>query len=152
MMPATRAVSSTSPFLAFPETIRSSVALLMTTRPSAVAIRSVAGLEDTSTIRASPLPSIWVSAGWSFAACFDFLPAILPRPDRAGSGVAGEQGAGRSLHVALPHQAFADQEGRHADACKPRKVGGREDAAFADHQAVFRNQRRQRLARRQRGF
>ena len=63
MMPAMRAVPSTSPFLALPETISSSVALLMTTRPSATAMRSVAGFADTSTIRASPLASIWVRAG-----------------------------------------------------------------------------------------
>ena len=37
MMPAIRAVPSTSPFLALPETISASVALLMTTRPSATA-------------------------------------------------------------------------------------------------------------------
>ena len=43
MMPAIRAVPSTSPFLALPDTISSSVALLMTTRPSATAVRSVAG-------------------------------------------------------------------------------------------------------------
>jgi len=34
--------------------------LLMTTRPSAMAVRSVAGLAETSTMRASPLASIWV--------------------------------------------------------------------------------------------
>ena len=62
MMPAMRAAPSTSPFLALPETIRSSVALVMTTRPSATAMRSVAALAETSTIRASPDASIWVRA------------------------------------------------------------------------------------------
>jgi hypothetical protein len=62
MMPAMRAVPNTSPFLAFPETINSSVALPMTTRPSATAVRSVAALVETSTIRASPDASIWVRA------------------------------------------------------------------------------------------
>src|SRR6202161_2680062 len=62
MMPAMRAVASTSPFLALPDTIKASVASLMTTRPSAIAVRSVAALADTSTIRASPLASIWVRA------------------------------------------------------------------------------------------
>src|SRR6266436_6465934 len=63
MMPAMRAVPSTSPFFALPDRIRSSVALLMTTRPSATAMRSVAALADTSTMRASPPESIWVRAG-----------------------------------------------------------------------------------------
>jgi hypothetical protein len=62
MMPAMRAAPSTSPFLALPETIRSSVALPMTTRPSATAARSVAALAETSTMRASPDASIWVRA------------------------------------------------------------------------------------------
>src|SRR4030088_1592109 len=38
------------------------VALLMTTRPSAPAMLSVRGFADTSTIRASPLLSMWVRA------------------------------------------------------------------------------------------
>src|ERR1700733_15807427 len=62
MIPARRGVASTSPFLALPDTIRSSVALLITIYPSAPAVRSVAALADTSTIRASPLASIWVRA------------------------------------------------------------------------------------------
>ena len=44
MMPAMRAVPSTSPFFALPETISPSVALLMTTRPSAIAIALGRGL------------------------------------------------------------------------------------------------------------
>ena len=63
-----------------------------------------------------------------------------------------QQRAGRRGDVGLPHQAFADQEGRHADARQPREIGGREDAAFADHQAIFRDQRRQRFAGRKRGL
>ena len=54
--------------------------------------------------------------------------------------------------IGLPHQAFADQEGRHADAFEPREIGGCENAAFADHQAILRDQRRQRLAGRKRGL
>src|SRR5882762_3207479 len=63
MMPAMRAAPSTSPFFALPDRISSSVAWLMMTRPSATAMRSLAGLSDTSTMRASPPESIWVRAG-----------------------------------------------------------------------------------------
>ena len=52
------------------------------------------------------------------------------------SSVAGEDRAGGGGDIVLPHQAFADQEGRHADALKPGEVRRRKDAAFADHQAV----------------
>ena len=34
-----------------------------------------------------------------------------------------QQRAGRRRHVGLPHQAFADQECRHADARQPREIG-----------------------------
>ena len=35
---------------------------------------------------------------------------------------------------------------------EPREIGRREDAAFADHDAVLRHQRRQPLADRERGL
>src|SRR5258708_16518763 len=115
MMPAMRAVPSTSPFLALPETISANVALLMTTRPSATAVRSVAGFADTSTIRASPLASMWVRAGPPLG-----LRAMgSTRRGGAGGVVARQQRPGRRRHVGLAHQAFADQEGRHADAGQP---------------------------------
>src|SRR3954462_6602098 len=166
MMPAMRAVPSTSPFLALPDTIRSSVALVMTTRPSATASRSLAGLSDTSTIRASPEAPIWVSAGpvlvldWFLDWFLDRvlagfvavgLLAMSARARRARR-LARQQGARRSGNVGLPHQALADQEGRHADALEPGEIGGREDAALADHQPVLRNKRRQCFAGRKRGF
>src|SRR6266702_40595 len=155
MMPAMRAVPSTSPFLAFPETIRSSVALVMTTRPSATASRSVAVLSETSTIRASPEAPIWVRAGLAFALAdlgLDGLRAMSARARRARIGLAREQRACGSGHVGLTHQALADQEGRHADALKPGEVCGRKDAALADHQPFPWDQRRQRLAGRKRGL
>src|SRR5437879_8301706 len=123
MMPAMRAVPSTSPFLALPDTIRSSVVLLMTTRPSATASRSVAGLSETSTIRASPEVPIWVRAGPVFADLFfDGLRAMSARACGARRGLAREQRARGRGHVSLPHQALADQEGRHADALEPGEV------------------------------
>src|SRR3954452_19489025 len=163
MMPAMRAVPSTSPFLALPDTIRSSVALVMTTRPSATASRSLAGLSDTSTIRASPEAPIWVRAGpvlvldWvldsdlaGFVAVG--LRAMSARARRARRRLARQQCARRSGNIGLPHQALADQEGRHADALEPGEIGGREDAALADHQPVAGDQRRQCFAGRKRGF
>src|SRR5438270_3362961 len=128
MMPAMRAVPSTSPFLALPETISSSVALVMTTRPSATASRSVAGLAETSTIRASPEAPIWVRAGPALVFngfVVDDLRAMSARARRAGHGLARKQRAGGGSDVGLPHQAFADQEGRHADALEPGKIGRR---------------------------
>ncbi|MNR30883.1 hypothetical protein D3C85_1483600 [compost metagenome] len=61
MMPAMRAMPSTSPFFALPEAISAKVAGSMTIRPSATAIRWVAGLAATSTIWAWPWASKWVS-------------------------------------------------------------------------------------------
>src|SRR5262249_40140903 len=149
MMPAMRAVPSTSPFLALPERIRSSVALVMTTRPSATASRSVAGFSDTSTIRASPEAPIWVRAGfafaWVLALVLDGERAISARA-RGARGLARQERAGGSCHVRLPHQAFADEEGRHAHALEAGEIRGREDAAFADHQPPLGDQRRKCLA------
>lgn len=61
MIPAMRAVARTSPFLASPLSISASVAGSMITRPPATATRSVISLSETSTMRAAPLSSIWVS-------------------------------------------------------------------------------------------
>src|SRR4051812_21704536 len=161
MMPAMRAVPSTSPFLALPDTIRSSVALVMTTRPSATASRSLAGLSDTSTIRASPEAPIWVRAGPVLDLVLDLVltgfvvvgsRAMSARARRARRRLARQQRTGRGGNVGLPHQALADQEGRHADALEPGEIGGREDAALADHQPIAGDQRRECFAGRKRGF
>jgi hypothetical protein len=61
MMPAMRAAPITSPFLALPAITRSRVLAVITTRPSATAMRCVTALAETSTMRASPLLARWVS-------------------------------------------------------------------------------------------
>src|SRR4029450_1368984 len=123
-MRAMRAAPSTSPFLALPEAISSSVALAMTTRPSATAVRSVAALAETSTIRASPDASIWVRAAAPLEALsLEALSAIgLASPGGARPIGTRQQCAGCRGHISLPHQALADQEGRHADAFEPGEV------------------------------
>src|SRR5262245_1515413 len=130
MMPAMRAAPSTSPFLASPLSTSSSVAGVITTRPSATATRSVTSFDDTSTMRASPLWPRWVS-----------LPAtgLLRRalkPLRTA-----EQGTGGSLHVGLAHQALAHQESAHADARKGIEIGGGEDPALRHGDALLGNLR-----------
>src|SRR5262245_52712070 len=124
MMPAMRAAPSTSPFLASPLSTRSSVAGVITTRPSAIATRSVAAFAETSIMRASPLLPRWVS-----------LPATsLLRCAREPLRPA-EQGARRRLDIGLAHEAFTDQEGAHTDARKIIKIGRGEDPAFRHHDA-----------------
>ena len=44
-----------------------------------------------------------------------------------------------AVDIGLAHQAFADQEGRDADRGKPGEIGGRIEAALADHDALARN-------------
>jgi len=61
MMAAMRAMPSTSPFFAVPDTISASVALCMRMVPAATATRWVSALAPTSTIWAWPLASKWVS-------------------------------------------------------------------------------------------
>src|SRR5262249_16633473 len=141
MMPAMRAAPSTSPFLASPLRTRSSVAGVITTRPSATAMRSVAGFADTSTMRASPLCPRWLT----------LPPTALPR--RAGKPLrAAEQGTRRGRHVGLAHQALAHQEGAHANARKCLEIGGREDPTLRYGDTACRNTRRKALAGRQRGL
>src|SRR5262249_12324409 len=152
--PAMRAVPSTSPFLALPERMSSSVAGLMTTRPSATASRSVAGLSETSTIRASPEAAMWGRAGLAFdvafevalddaldiASALDGERAMSAHARGAGSVVAQQQRTRGSGHIGLPHQAFADQERRHADAFEAGEIGRCKDSAFADHKPIARDQ------------
>src|SRR5450830_71539 len=61
MMAAMRAMPSTSPFLALPETIRARVAGCMRMVPAATALRRVSSLPPTSTIWACPVASKWLS-------------------------------------------------------------------------------------------
>src|SRR5262249_49899317 len=141
MMPAMRAAPSTSPFLASPLSTRSSVDAVITTRPSATAMRSVAAFADTSTMRASPLLPRWLS-----------LPATgLLRC--AGEPLRpAEQGTRGGLHIGLAHQALANEERAHPDARKLIEIGRGEDPAFRHHDAVGRNSRRQPLGGRKRGL
>src|SRR4051812_891269 len=142
-IPAMRAAPSTSPFLALPASTRSSVAGAMTTRPSAIATRPVAALAETSTMRASPPLARWVR----------FLGFAIRSLGGAGAPHSGrQQRARRRCHIALPHQALADQEGRDAGRGQPRQIRRRGNAAFADHDAITRNQGCQSLACFQRGL
>src|SRR5262245_33805658 len=127
MMPATRATPSTSPLLALPLRTVSRVSAAMTTRPSAIASRSVTALAPTSTMRASPLVPRCVRRA-----------TILP----GGNAFGGQQRAGRGRYVALPHQALAHQEGGDAAIGEPLEVARRDDTALADDDAVGRNARR----------
>src|SRR5262252_1162166 len=121
MMPAMRAAPSTSPFLASPLSTRSSVAGVITTRPSATATRSVAGFADTSTMRASPLLPRWVS----------LLSRATGLLRRAREPLrATKEGTRRGRNVGLAHQAFAHQERAHADARKLVEICRGEDPAF----------------------
>ena len=74
-------------------------------------------------------------------------------PRRSGAAArAGEKGAGGGGHVRLPHQAFADQEGRNADPAEAGEVVRRVEPAFADHDAAGRHLWRQFFADRERGL
>src|SRR5580704_10056442 len=137
MMPAMRAVPSTSPFLASPLRTMSSVFAVISTRPSATATRSVAALAETSTMWASPPLPIWLSF---------FAPRVTASPSRSERGFTSEQGARRRRHVVLSHKTFADQEGRDAGLAEPRQIVGRENAALADDDPVGGNAPRQLLA------
>src|SRR5580704_2390809 len=146
MMPAMRAVPSTSPFLASPLRTMSSVFAVISTRPSATATRSVMALADTSTMWASPRVPRWVSV---FARRATASPSCIER------GLAGEERTRRGGNVVLSHKTFADQEGRDAGLAEPRQIVGRKDAALADDDALGRNAPRQLFAggkRRLEGF
>src|SRR5262249_7313655 len=139
MMAATRATPSTSPFLASPASTRSSVFAVITTRPAATATRSVGALADTSTMRASPRRSRWLSLA---------ATASLRGAQRTHvAGVAGaDQRARCGLDVALAHQALAHEEGRDPDGGEILEIGRRKDPALADRDAVLGNSRPETLA------
>src|SRR5580704_16494061 len=146
MMPAMRAVPSTSPFLASPLRTMSSVFACINTRPSATATRAVAGLAETSTMWASPRVPIWLSF---------FAPRATVSPSRSERGLARQQRARCRRDIVLAHQTFADQKGRNAGVAEPRQIVGRENAALADDDPVGWNAPRQPLAggkRRLEGF
>src|SRR6185437_12273210 len=86
---ATRATPSTSPFFAPPDSTRASVAGSMRIRPPAIATRWVSALPATSTMRAAPRSSKWVSFSVIMAIHKPVKPsghrpmvAARPRPSR----------------------------------------------------------------------
>src|SRR5262245_57470080 len=136
MMAAMRAAPSTSPFLALPASTRSRVFAVITTRPPAMATRSVAALADTSTMRASPRRPRWLSLETT---------ASLRGTQRARITVlrvANERARG-GLDVVLAHQALAYEEGRNPDRGKIFEISGRENSALAHSDAICGNSRRQ---------
>src|SRR5690242_4260905 len=133
MMPAMRAIESTSPLATVPLLMRSNVLRPMTMRPLAVAVRAVESLAETSTIRARPLASKWVRRAISG----------LLNGRRRGSGL--DERARGGFHVRLTHQRFADQECPRAHCRHAREIVGRLEPAFGDDKAFLRHLCRQHL-------
>src|SRR6266436_1532676 len=133
MMPAMRAAPSTSPFFALPASTRSSVFGAITTRPSAMASRSLGVFADTSTMRASPPRPRWLSLGARATASLRGADTALLANERTR----------RSLDVAFAHEAFADEQGRNADRRQVVEIGGRKDSALAHDNTARRDPRRQ---------
>ena len=98
------------------------------------------------------LRALFAGCARLFAPRDGFLGARHGLLRRRAARRAREQGARRGGNVALPHQAFADQEGGNADARETGEVGGRNEPAFADDDAVARDLRRQALADVERGL
>src|SRR5829696_3517295 len=120
-MPASRAVPSTSPFLASPSRMRRTVSGVVTTAPSARATRAVTSFSETSTILAAPVRSTWVRSGTA---------SPEQKPPR---------GVG---HIGLAHQALADEERADANRREPLHVRMAEDAALSDDDAIGGHARR----------
>ena len=117
-----------------PRRIRSSVARRISTRPSATAMRSVAGLAETSTMRASPLLADMGEGGFAddLRASSGVRWAAARRRGRSSARVAAVTSACRirlspTRKVAMP------------DRLQPRQIGAGEDAALADQHAVARD-------------
>ena len=116
MMPASRAVPSTSPFLASPWRISASVSGRMTTQPSAIAVRLVTSFSETSTMLAAPAASRCVSVVMRLRRT-ESAGRRRPRPPAAsGSRRRGRCGC------------------RPSTGARYRRM--REDAALADDDAV----------------
>src|SRR5258708_27991662 len=119
MMPAMRAAPSTSPFFALPASTRSSVFAVITTRPSAMALRSLGAFADTSTMRAWPPRPRWLSLDARATASLRGADPALLANERTRRG----------LDVAFAHEAFAHEPGRNADRRQVVEIGGREEFA-----------------------
>src|SRR5215831_2690776 len=136
MMPAMRAAPSTSPFFALPARTRSRVFAPITTRPSAMAFRSLGVFADTSTMRASPPRPRWLSLDARAIASLRGADPALFANERTRRG----------LDVVFAHEAFADEQSRNADRSQVLEIGGRKDSALAHDNAAGRDPRRQALA------
>src|SRR5258707_11732234 len=123
MMPAMRAAPSTSPFFALPASTRSSVFAAITTRPSAMALRSLGVFADTSTMRAWPPRPRWLSLDARATASLRGADPALLANERTRRG----------LDVAFAHEAFADEQGRNADRRQVVEIGGRKKYPLAPH-------------------
>src|SRR5918996_1453505 len=126
-MPATRATASTSPLLMAPRATSDVVSGRMCTRPRTTARRCVASFGVTSTIRALPSGSRWVSPRSDMGSTL-LLPAGTTRrrggsaPDLAHAAAGGDQThPGRPVAPPLP--LAAREEARPQLA-----VGGQADA------------------------
>ena len=128
MMPASRAVPSTSPFLASPGA----------DQRQRLGLHHDGALGDRRCGASRP--------------CRRRRPCWrrLWRRDASGAlmrAFAEQKRAGRGGDVGLPHQALADEEGADADAPTAAATSAMgEDAALADDDAVGRDQRRELLA------
>src|ERR1700746_60607 len=114
MMPAMRAAPSTSPLFALPASTRSRVFAAITTRPSAMALRSLGVFADTSTMRAWPPRPRWLSLDARATASLRGADPALLANERTRRG----------LDVAFAHEAFADEQGRNADRRQVVEIGG----------------------------
>src|SRR6185312_2249813 len=143
MTPAISATARTSPFRPSPDIARARVAGDMRRNPSATASRAVEALSETSTIRARPASSRWVSL-LTFRAALLFqesgheldhvagavaavelggdhlVPTVLHRPVRARQAedehAPDDAGGGARLQRGEPHRLVADQVEDHRKA------------------------------------
>ena len=101
------------------------------TRPSATATRSVAALAETSTMRASPPWPRWVS--------LRAATASLRRAELASRSLAASSARVAASTSACRIRLSPTRKVEMPTAREPREIGGREDAALADGDAVARN-------------
>src|SRR5262244_3137175 len=124
MMPAMRAAPSTSPFLALPASTTSRVFTAITTRPSAMAFRSVGAFADSTQMAQLA------------RACHRSLRGT-------DAALLAYERTRRSLDIAFAHEAFADEECGNAHRCQVVEIGGQKNSALADDDALGGDPRRQ---------
>src|SRR6202034_3003885 len=92
VIPAIRATASASPLGTVPSRSAATAAADSSTRPEAVAVRTVTSLAETSTIRARPASSRWVSrAGAASLMGKAYAPRRMSREDEDVDRVAGRK-------------------------------------------------------------